>query len=532
MSKPKPEQRQSRSISKALAIWSPTLGEYTAVGAEFLPDLRYSAYCKNFIYKKGRLEKRRGMEDYFVQLPASTDMEPNFFGAFYTNNRLRYFLCSTKHRLYRYNYSSTSWVDVTPGGADLSPLGVDSRIPNAATMFGNWYYTNGFSPIVVWDGATASMSYLTGTDVPDTCSFLMAFADRIFCIGTKETGVWYPRRIRWADFLTGDTFTGGSAGFKDADEDPYSITGAIALQDVGLIFKPTKIYTVTRVGYPTWFSILPTITGTGCVSPGTIQQVDNNLCVFMGDGGVYLTNGSTIKCITENYDWPSLIANTFASHRYKARSMYNSKAKIYYLWFIDQTTGCLNTGLRYDFNINAWSSLDIASTIEIATVGTYDYVSRVMSWAEATRTWASAGEPWRDEIAEIIDQQMILADTTGNFYRWGQQELVDSTDTLITAEWKSPVIHRPNDPCFFKNELQTITAYGDGEVEIGYGGNNSGIDISITYFPATDLDIYGGGRVDPSLLARFHQIALRAASTTTTCIISGLTPQLIERGEF
>ncbi len=533
---------QNRSITKTILIPSPIGGINTFFGQENrIPDIS-SPDCMNVKFDHGRITRRLGLSSMFSALATQ---HPNWFGGFLSNAGIRYIMCSSPLRLYRWNAKTVLWTDMTPGAVDFVGVGSPNKPVSTATLFGKWYYSNGIAPVCYWDGATGSSAInLTNADpllIPPTrADFICAFGDRLFMIGTTEGGVRYPYRVRWSDFIDTTAWAGGSSGYKDMGEDPYWGMGAVVLKDRMLIFKKSRIYTVTRVGYPYWFSFQSLFVGNGCVAPRTIQSIDGNMCVYMGEGGVYVTDGVTSQCLSDNFAWSDLLDEVNPARVYMAFSHYDNRNSRYFLIF-ESTPTVAGIVLCYDFKLKAWTKQQFDLSFFMTSAGTYDNVSISMSWSEAAFTWTSADFPWMDTKDELENTILIFAGNAGNFYKWEGQSYLDVA-TAFTSYWKSKAFSRPGDPNISENTLQKIRVFGSGTFRVRVGSSDNGISINLGYWSGSiwvsgaystyrDTTATNGYvDFDVNLRGRFHQIEISSASSDTTFIVNNIGLLYVERG--
>lgn len=140
-----------------------------------------------------------------------------------------------------YRNASDVWEDET-GGLTIN-----------ATAF--WNYVTWKNVLLATNGVDAPLTWIGGNNVATAlsisqftvCNFFVVFHNYLFAIGTTESAVYYPNRIRWSNLNDPTTWT--AADFIDWDtDDGDPITGAIGIGNYLHIHKEGSIAEMTFAG--------------------------------------------------------------------------------------------------------------------------------------------------------------------------------------------------------------------------------------------------------------------------------------------
>lgn len=165
------------------------------------------------------------------------------------------------------------------------------------TQFGNTIIgTNNSNPIQAYTLGTSTVFADLSASAP-RCKYLTVVRDFVVSAFTTESSNVYPSRVRWSDINDETNWTPGATSQADFQEIPDGgqILG-IRGGEFGLVFMEKAIHRMTYVGTPFIFQFDNISRGKGCISAGSIAQVQG-ISFFLSDDGFYMCDGQTITSI-------------------------------------------------------------------------------------------------------------------------------------------------------------------------------------------------------------------------------------------
>jgi hypothetical protein len=141
--------------------------------------------------------------------------------------------------------------------------------------------------------------------------------DFVVAAFTTESSSVYPSRVRWSDLNDETNWTSGATSQADYQEIPDGgqILG-IRGGEFGLVFMEKAIHRMTYIGTPFIFQFDNISRGKGCISAGSIAQVQG-ISFFLSDDGFYMCDGQNITSIgaekVDRYFFQDADENDFAN---------------------------------------------------------------------------------------------------------------------------------------------------------------------------------------------------------------------------
>ena len=221
------------------------------------------------------------------------------------------------------------------------------------TQFGNAIIGTNFSdPMQVFTLGTSTAFADLAASAP-ICRYLTVVRDFVVTAFTNESSVLYPSRVRWSginDETEWDADQVTQADYQDIP-DGGQIMG-IRGGEVGIILLEKGITRMSYIGTPFIFQFDNISRGKGCISAGSIAQVQG-ITFFLSDDGFYSCNGQDVVGIgSERVDrW--FFANADESQFNIMSSAVDPVRKLI-IWNFRTTFGNRQL-LIYNFNTKKWT---------------------------------------------------------------------------------------------------------------------------------------------------------------------------------
>ena len=164
-------------------------------------------------------------------------------------------------------------------------------------------------------GATGNVSNVGGS--PPQSKHISVQGDYVFLAGHTSN----PSQIRYSDTSVLDTWPIGNV-LNIGIDDNQIITGLQKLGDVTIAFKDRSVWQISG-STPTTFTIAPTLSEVGCLSPNTVVLTDLGI-FYWSEAGPTLFNGfksillgRRLKTLLETVDWQNVRKFSAAYYPYK-----------------------------------------------------------------------------------------------------------------------------------------------------------------------------------------------------------------------
>jgi hypothetical protein len=283
------------------------------------------------------------------------------------------YIAATKTNLYCKPLTSATWTSL---GALTNYTSFVQPFPQQFKIFlQKVFYCECVNAVKYWDGNIAgSFANLATAGAPQAANFMEVFANRLFFAGIKTGGVAYPNSYCWTDYLTYNNFTTGSSGYDTIaeDEDAF-ITGLRMMDDKLYLFTMNKIWVISEVGYPYYFTRKVFSEMVGCIAPGSIQKTqaglvflgsDRNVwCIPRGGGLPVIISKEIFPLLTKYFDLNlntvSNIWNAFVPIRWATAYVAPQDGLYYLLAPQEYSSGVwgYNSGVVWNYEENNWSSI-------------------------------------------------------------------------------------------------------------------------------------------------------------------------------
>ena len=259
------------------------------------------------------------------------------------------------------------------------------------TQFGNTIIGTDYNSVLQSFVLGTSSAFGNLSASAPIAKYITVVRDFVVVAFTNESGTVYPTRVRWSDINDETTWTSGSTSQADYQDIPDGgqITG-IRGGEYGLIFMEKAIHRMSYIGTPLIFQFDNISRGKGCISAGSIAQVQG-ISFFLSDDGFYMCDGQSIKPIgNEKIDrWFYEIADEAA---FGTMSCAVNPVKKLVIWNFKTVNGNRQL-LIYNFNTSKWTYGDAGA----------DYIS------DASTTSVTLEEI--DSISASIDALNVSLDS-------------------------------------------------------------------------------------------------------------------------
>lgn len=262
-------------------------------------SINQSPNCLNVhsnLYKS--LEARKGCTAVSSAATSELTGRGSFIYPYWYGNTLRYQLISFwQDKMYMMENLNGTYTSITLGSAQFN----DTYEGTVYSTYGTNYFiftNHALTTPQVYTGGTTTTSLNTAT--MESCKFVLAWKNHLFCAYTKESGTIFPYRLRRTNtgtYGSGATdWTASVAGYDDiVTSDGDYITALRGLRNYMYVFKRNSIFRVAYLGGSPLVEIKQ-MASVGSDAPQTIKNVTllngDEILIFLGtDNKLYLFDG-------------------------------------------------------------------------------------------------------------------------------------------------------------------------------------------------------------------------------------------------
>ena len=199
----------------------------------------------------------------------------------------RYLINITNSKFYYMNNLAGVWSDTT-GGVSIS----SANHCDFENFLNNVYFTNGVDTPKYWAGSGTVGTMAVPTNLT-SAKYVKQFNNYLFLGNVVVNSVYYPSRIYWSH-IKDTTLWDADQFIEISKDDGQEITGLKVLHDRLVVYKHRAIYNVFFSGDADLPFIMPgggkSNSVVGCISPFSIQEVENGH-VFLAHDGLYYYDG-------------------------------------------------------------------------------------------------------------------------------------------------------------------------------------------------------------------------------------------------
>jgi len=391
---------------------------------------RETPRCTNVRFRGGEVFKRRGYATVGATSVAASwpiASNPTLVYDYRLQSGTQKAMIATPSALYAYGSGVWSPIKTGLGG------GADGY-HSACVANDTWMYTNGVDHIQKWTGSGMASDLAGGSDYQlqdhHVARAVVNYADRLLLLGTTESGLFVPQRVRWSEFGKIEEFAEAEGGgYADLEDDPGGIIAGQLLGDWVILYKAQSIIRGAYVGgaVPLVFNTI--IPNTGCPAPRTIQDL-GNAHVFMGEDDIYLLNGSAIDPIGHRVR--DDIFNNVARANFPICFSVLNRDEHTYMLYVPHGGDTINRAYIWDYQQDKWSQdsvsgITAAGALAIGETLTIDDLAGLIGDLTGTI----------DELGGFEGRYFnVLADEDGYVYA-DDRTAIDENGVAVDASWET-----------------------------------------------------------------------------------------------
>lgn len=408
------------------------------------------------------------------------------------------------------------------GGGNLykiTPGGTVSTIKTGLSVSRHWewiqtqpvsgqgplYGMNGIDPPQQWDGAAANTgNWVATTGTVPNGTYMVLAGNRLWIAGVPA----FPSRVFFSDLIpvNNGPLVWPAANVSVFDEnDGAPITGLGTVGPYVLVAKARSLYVITDLNTGDARRLSSNV---GAVSHRSIAAAPEGTYFLAEDSGVFLTNGSSVKLISDQIQ-PTI--DTVTNRTMASASYFNSH---YYL-SVGRSGASNDTVLDFDAALNSWW---------LHTFGS----NQLVVWHPSGPLAAPGLYSAKSNSTPIVDQCFVPNVTVDNGapFTW-----------IWRGPWQSPTFYRRRlfPTPYFRKRFRQIRFDGAGTVDFSLAADfsagetlrNSNLFNVATdsfggmgTFGANDGSVFGGigsiSRVKIFSLGVYNAISVVVSSTSST----------------
>ena len=267
---------------------------------------------------------------------------------------------------------------------------------------------------------------------------LRSFGDFLLALGTVETNVAYPNRVRFSDPVLAnqvpttwdETDLTNSAGFNDLVQMKTPIIDGATLGPNFLVYSQDQVWMMEFVGGTFIFNFRKVFDDAGVINQNCITEVEGRHYVFDRDD-IYMTDGNTRTSICDGRVRDYIFSGIDNSKHNVCFTMHNTDLEEVYFCYhsgddmavYTDGTSC-NRAAVYNYKEDVWTFQDLPNVI----TGTEANVNSVFSYADATQTYASIGGSYHDQESPYARHPIVIS-TVGGGVTQSKLYGIDLADT-------------------------------------------------------------------------------------------------------
>lgn len=323
----------------------PTDAAYPLMGLNTLdpPQLEnrhYTPDCKNVVFNKGVVSKRRGYQYIGAVLNASGVTETVLaLIEFETFDGVKTLLAITNKKQYKYDVGSAAWVNITyqAVGVDVDWTGAETDTVDWAVVTGKngsgtyvkWVIvTNGKDQPRYWDGAASKFALFAPTGITNfkTCKTITGFFDHLLLGNITYTGGSIDHNLMvWSDqqslveFTETALTTAGAAILTDLKGELLQF---VQLGDRLMIYSENSIIGCAFVSGSLIYSFEKILEETRLVSRRSVVNI-GSFHMFLSQENITVFDGSRLIRQSADQIYRSYRDDFYAGNRYMAFSFHD-----------------------------------------------------------------------------------------------------------------------------------------------------------------------------------------------------------------
>jgi hypothetical protein len=435
--------------------------------------------CQNVVSTvRGAIKKRNGNATFCNTFTGTPPFITSLFGL---NVGATVLIAAGGTKLYSISTGGVA-TDITGVATLTSGLRWSFIAGPASGGQGPLYAMNGTDTPKYWTGAGNIADWTASVGSVPNGQFAVYYKNRVWVAGQTAN----PSRLFFSDL--GDPRSWTATNTVDFDpNDGQTITAIGVLGPYLLVFKQTKTFVV----YDTNTGANRMISGNvGCISHRSLAETPAGLMFLSSDQGVFLTNGNTLKQLSDNIK-PTIDSLSAAAKNNSAAAFYNNH---YFLSVPASGTNRNSITLDYDTTTDSWwKHTNVASQFALWRPGSNSQVELYAA---------------QDVATPIVDKCYV-------------ENVFSDNATAFIAYWIGPWLSFKQP--YIRKRIRQIHVDGRGTWDVSVGQDfNVGLvqvqqNIFAGYGSSGSLfggaDTFGGGGTfgDPSFEGQTHIYSIGVA---------------------
>jgi hypothetical protein len=400
------------------------------------PD--YFTSGANFILRNGKIETCNGSK--VIYSPGGLSALKLSKIVYVQADIDRFYLAMGLKAVYCFN--GTAWSDIGSGTYSLM---------NAGDEFFWTYCKLGLIPIInnpqgypqYWSPAVASQAvtnlpYAVGQTWEQKgyrCNVIRAHKNFLFALGLHEGTSYYPNKYRWSTpadnngipYTWDEVDLSAIAGSSSILGNAGPIVDGMTLRDSFLIYCTDSITILDYAGDANVWRARSLSQSIGLLAADCIADI-NSTHIFLSNNDIYVTDGNSLKSITNRRIKTKLKGLINSTHYKKSYCVVNEQNKE--VWFCFPSANAIypDTAIIYDLVNDKLSIRSIERPITSMCYGN-TFISSP-TWATASGTWETTQGNWNTDYSSVFSQDVIgIEPLAGGVYNFGA---TDETTTAYT----------------------------------------------------------------------------------------------------
>ena len=306
----------------------------------------------------------------------------------------------------------------------LNLSGSSSIEPVTATILADVQYVNRADtyPVARTPSAT-NFSALSNWPAGMKTTSLRSFGDFLLALGTNESNLDYPNRVRFSDPVLAnqvpstwdETDLTNSAGFNDLVQMKTPIVDGATLGSNFLVYSQDQVWGMEFVGGTFIFNFRKLFDDSGVINQNCIMEIEGRHYVFDRDD-IYMTDGNTRQSICDGRVRDYIFSGLDNSKTNLCFVLHNSILEEIYFCYRSgddmavYTDGdACNRAAVYNYKEDNWSFQDLPNVVS----GSEANVNSVFSYADATQTYDNIGGSYHDQDSPYTRHPLVVSKSGG-----------------------------------------------------------------------------------------------------------------------
>jgi hypothetical protein len=256
-----------------------------------------------------------------------------------------------------------------------------------------------------------------------TTTALRSYGDFLLALGTVEGGQSYPNRVRFSTPALAnqvpatwdETDLTASAGFNDIVQMKTAIVDGATLGSNFLVYSQDQVWMMEFVGGSFIFNFRKVFDDCGVINQNCIVEVDSRHFVFDRDD-IYMTDGNSKQSICDGRVREYIFGGIDYRKSDSCFVLHNTALEEIYFCYhsgddmvvYPDVDNC-NRAAVYNYREDTWSFQDLPNAVS----GTTANVNSVISYQEATQTYASVGGSYHDQESQYARTPVVISEAYG-----------------------------------------------------------------------------------------------------------------------